>query len=93
MLIDHTLGDGIKDCFVSGKPDQVRAHFRGSARRIGHECEDYPPADAASILARALAREPCPEQSDQVEDVGSLLDLLRSRLELLSAEAPESSAR
>jgi plasmid stability protein len=90
VLFDHVLGGGVKDCFVSGKPDQVRAHFRRAARHVGQELEDYSPAEAASILARALTREPCPEQPDQVEDVGSLLDLLRSRLELLS---PVGSAR
>ena len=35
--------------------------------------EDYSRADAT-----ILAREPCPEQPDQVEDVGGYLDLLRS---------------
>ena len=86
VLIDHVLGGGVKDCFISEYPDQVRAHYRRSAQRFGLQCQDYSPADAASILARALAREPCPQQPDQVEDVGNYLDLLRSRLELLSAE-------
>jgi hypothetical protein len=78
------LGGGVKDCFVSGQPDQVRAHFRRSAQQNGLSFEDYTPADTASILAHALAREPCPEQPDQVEDVAGHLDLLRSRLELFS---------
>lgn len=85
VLIDHVLGGGVKDCFISTRPDQVRARFRKAARQAGLAFEDYTPAHAASILARALAREPCPEQPDQVEDVGSYLDLLRSRLTLLSA--------
>lgn len=85
VLIDHVLGGGVKDCFVSGQPDQVRAHFRRAAKQDGLSFEDYTPADAASILARALAREPCPEQPDQVEDVADHLDLLRSRLELCSS--------
>lgn len=85
LLIDHILGGGVKDCFISSRPDQVRARFRKAARQAGVSFEDYTPGHAASILARALAREPCPEQPDQVEDVGSYLDLLRSRLTLLSA--------
>jgi Plasmid pRiA4b ORF-3-like protein len=92
VLIDHVLGGGIKDCFVSARPDQVRADYRRSARGVGLDCEDYSPAEAASILGRALDREPCPEQPDQVEDVGDLLDLLRSRLELLSGEGSGGSS-
>lgn len=84
VLIDHVLGGGVKDCFVSGQPDQVRAYFRLAAQQNGLSFENYTAPDAASILARALAREPCPEQLDQVEDVADHLDLLRSRLELFS---------
>jgi Plasmid pRiA4b ORF-3-like protein len=91
VLIDHVLGGGVKDCFISDQPDQIRAHYRRSAQQFGLECREYSPAEAASILARALAREPCPEQPDQVEDVGAHLDLLRSRLELLSAAGPGES--
>jgi hypothetical protein len=86
VLIDHVLGGGVKDCLISDRPDQVRAHYRRSAERFGLQWDDYSPAEAASILARALARDPCPEQPDQVEDVGSLLALLCSRLELLSGQ-------
>src|SRR6266516_4101735 len=88
VLIDHVLGGGVKDCFISDQPDQIRAQYRRSAQQFGLECREYSPAEAASILARALAREPCPEQPDQVEDVGERLDLLRSRLEVLSAAGP-----
>ena len=91
VLIDHVLGGGVKDCFISNQPDQVRTRLRRSAQESGLAFAEYSRAEAASILARALAREPCPEQPDQVEDVGSYLDVLRSRLELLSAVGPATS--
>jgi hypothetical protein len=92
VLIDHVLGGGIKDCFVSARPDQVRARYRRSAQGLGVACEDYSPAEAAAILGRALDREPCPEQPDQIEDVGDHLELLRSRLELLSEDGAGGSS-
>jgi hypothetical protein len=44
---------------------------------------DYTPAEARAILQRAVDRPTCPEQPDQIEDVGTYLPLLRRRLALL----------
>lgn len=87
VLIDHMLGGGIKDCFITGHPGELRVKYRSLAQRSGLGCQDYTPADAATILGRALANEPCPELPDQAEDVRRHIDLLRSRLDLLSAKA------
>ena len=83
VLIDHRLGGGVKDCFVTDQPDVIRAHYRDSAQSQGLELPFYEPAEALAILEKALSRPPCPEQPDQVEDVREHLDLLRSRMQLL----------
>lgn len=95
VLIDHQLGGGVKDCFVSDAPAQIREGYRAAAAQYGIPYHDYTHEQARTILAEALAHEPCPEQEDQVEDVRSNLALARQRLELLPAAAgsavPESS--
>jgi len=83
VLIDHSLGGGVKDCFVTDQPDVIRAFYRDSAARQGLELPFYEPARALAILDKALSRPPCPEQPDQVEDIRDHLDLLRSRMDLL----------
>jgi hypothetical protein len=85
VLIDHVLGGGVKDCFVCDSAAKLRVEYQSVARQPEVTYRDYSPAAAASILAHALAQEPCPEQPDQVEDVARHLALLWSRLELLSA--------
>jgi len=85
VLIDHDLGGGVKDCFLSDRPDRIRAKYRQAARRFGLEFCDYSPAEAAEILGLALSREPCPAEPDQLQDVADHLDLLRARVELLAA--------
>lgn len=83
VLIDHGLGGGVKDCFVTERPDTIRAEYRKVTKRHRLDYHDYAPATARSILDRALAAPPCPVEPDQVEDVGSYLDLLRQRVALL----------
>lgn len=91
VLIDHTLGGGVKDVFVADRPRKVRDNFTHTARRCDVDVNDYATADAADILDRALAAPPCPEAPDQVEDVGAYLDMLRARLELMRSPAPPAS--
>jgi hypothetical protein len=86
VLIDHDLGGGIKDCFLSDRPDRIRAKYQQAARGFGLEFCDYQPAEAGAILSRALSMQPCPVEPDQVEDVRDHLDLLRARVELLVAD-------
>jgi hypothetical protein len=89
VLIDNVLGGGIKDCWVSDRtPDSIRNRCRAAAREPGLQFFDLEAAQARAILEQALARPPCPEQPDQIDDVGENLELLRSRLVLL----PEASA-
>lgn len=84
VLIDNVLGGGIKDCWVTDRtPDSIRNKCRAAAREPGLEFFDLEGAQARAILEQALARQPCPEQPDQIEDVGENMDLLRSRLALL----------
>jgi hypothetical protein len=87
VLIDHTLGGGVKDCFVvegraaSGLRDTVRDRLEGEPASV---FEDVGAAQAATSLSAALAVPPCPVEESQIEDVGNHLALLRSRTALLA---------
>lgn len=83
VLIDHDLGGGVKDCWFSDQAAQIRADYRIVARRDGLEFRDYTTAEGRAILERALAKEPCPVEPDQREDVRDFLDLVRQRVALL----------
>ncbi len=85
VLIDHGLGGGVKDCFVTERPDKIRTEYHKVVKRHGLDYRDYEPAAARAILDRALAAPPCPVAPDQVDDVGNYLDLLRQRVALLPA--------
>ena len=86
VLIDHELGGGIKDCWPTEDPAEIRTDYQLAARRYGLTFHDYPPAQARAILQRALDRPVCATQPDQVEDVGSYIELVRQRVALLPAE-------
>lgn len=88
VLIDHVLGGGVKDCFVTDSPDTIRAEYRTAARQIRADFLDYTPAEARVILDEALASEPCPVEEDQVDDVDTYLDLLHDRVALLPGGGP-----
>lgn len=83
VLIDYGLGGGVKDCFLTNKVDIVRSTHRQAARAQGVDFYDYKPAQAREILDQALAKPPCPDAPDQVEDVDTYLDLLRARVAAL----------
>ncbi|PSL52350.1 pRiA4b ORF-3-like protein [Saccharothrix carnea] len=87
LLIDHDLG-GLKDCFVSDQPKEIRAGYVHAAAELGFPFREYTPEQARGIVADALEREPCPVEPDQVEDVTTTLALLEQRLELLPEAAP-----
>ncbi|MFJ6676422.1 plasmid pRiA4b ORF-3 family protein [Actinosynnema sp. NPDC091369] len=87
LLIDHDLG-GLKDCFVSDQPKQIRAGYVHAAAELGVPFREYTPEQARRIVADVLEREPCPVEPDQVEDVTTTLALLEQRLELLPEAAP-----
>lgn len=83
VLIDHGLGGGVKDCWVSDRPGVIRSSYRNAARQHGLDVHDYEPAEARAILDRALAEQPCPVEPDQIDDVRDYLNVLRQRVALL----------
>lgn len=85
VLIDHNLGGGVKDCWVSKDPQQTRRDYRQVADRHGLGFFEYPPGYARAVLERALEHLPCPVVADQVSDVRDYLPLLRQRVTLLPA--------
>lgn len=93
VLIDNTLGGGVKDLYVSEGARRIRNHYEAVSARSGCELTDYEPEYAYLILSRALSKPPCPVQPDQVEDVGIHLELLRSRVALLDPSAVKRSRR
>ena len=58
VLIDHGLGGGIKDCFLSDRPDRIRAKYQQAARGFGLDFRDYQPAEAGAILSQSLRMPP-----------------------------------
>ena len=87
VLVDHLLGGGVKDCWVSeGRAakdmrNSVAAAMAGDPDTF---FEDIDAAAVATLLGSALACPPCPEQADQIEDVNSHLHLVRARVEHLA---------
>jgi len=96
VLVDHMLGGGVKDCWVS-EGRAARGLHDSIADAMAREPDTYfvdlDSAAAATALREALSNPPCPEQDDQVEDVGELLYLTRSRTEHLArlADLPPES--
>jgi hypothetical protein len=85
VLIDHELGGGVKDCFITDEAARVRTEYQKAARQGDMDMYDYDPAEARAILDRALGKPPCPQAPDQIEDVHRYLDLVRQRVALLPA--------
>jgi len=98
VLVDHLLGGGVKDCWVSeGRAakdirNSVAAAMAGEPDTF---FEDIDAAAAAALLGSALACRPCPEQADQIQDVNDHLHLVRARVEHLArlAGIPPTSHR
>jgi hypothetical protein len=95
LLIDHSLGGGIKDAWVATGKEAVAMRDR-----LAHQMTDNPLAtfadldleSAAVLLCETLAEEPCPVEVDQVEDVARNLHLAASRARLLAGLAGLDSA-
>ncbi len=92
MLIDHDLGGGVKDCWASDNPAQIRSLSLQATRQWGLDLYDYEPAEARAILERALAQRPCPATPDQVEDIRDYLGLLLQRVALLPPSGTAGTA-
>lgn len=93
VLIDHVLGGGVKDVFLTDKTRKIRSQLGQMTRMAGSDLVDYDAQRAHLILSTALDHEPCPQLPDQVEDVASFLGLLRSRTDRLAADAPADGER
>ncbi len=87
VLIDHDLGGGIKDCFVSDDTTRMFAEMRIEARRNRMQLVAHSPEDASLIAHSALAQRPCPVEPEQLEDVGVHLPLLRERVRTMPKPA------
>jgi hypothetical protein len=83
VLVDHQLGGGVKDCWVSRTPGRTgRADHQG-ADRHSLEIVEYDPGHARTVLERALSRPACPVSTDQIDHIRHYLALLRQRVTLL----------
>jgi hypothetical protein len=81
VLVDHDLGGGVKDSWVSAKVTTLRRRVHQAAEEdpLGIY-EDLDPLEAALRLERAIASPECPQWPDQVEDLSYHRALLRSRV-------------
>jgi len=80
VLIDHELGGGIKDCFLSDDTVRMLDEMRIEALRNRLRLVVHTPENAARIVHSALAQRPCPVEPEQREDLGIYLPLLRERM-------------
>jgi Plasmid pRiA4b ORF-3-like protein len=88
VLIDHLLGGGVKDCYLVEYTEALREEYRAAGRLPGLRFGDYDAGTAREMLESALARQPCPVEPDQIEDVWNCIDVLRARTDLLRLPAP-----
>jgi len=87
VLIDHLLGGGIKDAWFDLDSSNQRAYERLREMIDGDPkayFRDVTEAEALTGLRDALAQPPCPEQSDQIEDVDSYLYLTQTRVQQMA---------
>lgn len=87
VLVDHLLGGGVKDCWVSegrAAKDMRNSVAAAMAGNPDAFFEDIGAPAVTALLGSALACPPCPEQADQIEDVNNHLYLLQARVEHLA---------
>jgi hypothetical protein len=91
VLVDHLLGGGVKDCFVSeGRAARTARKSLAAATAVGELDTFLVDIDAAGVvrlLRAALDRPPCPVLDDQIEDVAAFHYLLLARVEELARVA------
>jgi hypothetical protein len=84
VLVDHDLGGGVKDSYVTARVGTLRKKLFGMADDEPFSiCEDVPISEAAERLSEAVALPECPRWPDQVECVARTRALLRSRVALM----------
>lgn len=89
VLVDHLLGGGVKDCWVSEGRAAKEMRNSVATAMAGESTTFFADIDAAAatgLLGSALGHPPCPEQPDQIEDVFNHLYLLRARVAHLARE-------
>ena len=83
VLVDHELGGGVKDTWVTDDPDQLwRSVRRDAENNPAGLLEELPWSVARESLLEAVGHEPCPVDLDQVEDVARHAHFLAARLSL-----------
>jgi hypothetical protein len=90
VLIDHRLGGGVKDCWISEGRVAAGLRARSAAEMAANpvaEFEDLDARRAVRLLRAALTHPTCPREADQVQDVAANLEILRSRVSLIEDEA------
>lgn len=83
-LIDHSMGGGLKDIFLTDQLDVLRGEYERAAEATDCDLVDHGREQARQILTAALDRPPCAEQPDQIEDVRDYRDLLLRRVAVLA---------
>jgi hypothetical protein len=84
VLIDHSLGGGVKDSYVHSRVPALRKQtFEMAEDDQVTWCEDVTTADAADRLRQAIESPECPMMPDQIECVTATRALLRSRVGLM----------
>lgn len=92
VLVDHGLGGGVKDCWITDKATDLKKRYRSIGGGDLAFYEDLPLADGLTRLQAALAADPCPEQVDQVRDTETYLPILRQRVALVAESVAAGSA-
>jgi hypothetical protein len=92
VLIDHTLGGGVKDCWVTDDPDRLWQRTASVDRDPRAFVEGLSWPEARDRLRPAVAAPPCPVEPDQVEDVANYSGLLHARLALLDGRLRQRPA-
>lgn len=93
VLIDHDLGGGIKDCWVTVEPETARQQILTT---VGFDpLVEVGPINwirAERILRTALSRPICAVDDDQVSDTAATVPLLRRRVDVLGGESWQPAA-
>jgi len=84
VLVDYSLGGGVKDCWITGKATDIKKQYKSLGGEGMAFYADLSPGESLSKLQAALAAEPCPEQVDQVRDTQIYLPMLRQRVALMA---------
>jgi hypothetical protein len=88
VLIDHDLGGGIKDCWVTDQPEIARQQILTTV--VFDPLVEVGPIDwvsAERILSAALSRPICAVGDEQVSDTSANVAVLRRRVGVLGGES------